>query len=386
MKAPSIKLTFDRYKVASKKHKGNLQVEIVFKGKRKWITTGVKLYSDQWSERKHVVNSVDSIDLNERINKLVTDLEKWVRDNMPFSWEKLEKHMREGEATDNFIDYVAEAIRSRNDIKESTRRSQRKLVSILKEYGKIVFFSDLTIANILDFDNWLHGRKIKKLSKDGTESFEPMKQQSIHDYHKYMKIYIGMARRRGLMKSDPYDTLHFKRGESEEGRLLGEEELEKLETSKMPSGAVARARDLFVFQAYTGLSYADLAEFDFSKVKEIDGKTVYGGKRKKTGESFFFMLLPKALEILKKYNGKLPVISIEGYNKQLKKVAEDSGIDKPISSHWARRTAATVFINHGMRVEVIAKILGHADIATTLKFYARLSEKAVICEMEGVGL
>lgn len=382
MDTPNIRLTFDRYKVATKTHKGNLQIEITFNRKRKWISTGVKLFSDQWSDRKHVINSADSIELNERINTLVTDMERWIRDNLPFSWEKLEKHLEEGERTDNFIDYVDEMISKRNDIKESTKRSQRKIVSMLKEYGQITFFSDLTPANILDFDNWLHGRKVRKLRKDGTEVFEPMKQQSIHDYHKYMKIYIGMARQRGLMKGNPYEMLHFKRGESEEGRFLSEEELRKVEKAEMRNGSVARARDMFVFQAYTGLSYADLAEFDFSKVKKMDGKSVYSGKRKKTGEDFFFVLLPKAMEILKRYGYSLPVISIEGYNQQLKKVAEDADIDKPLSSHWARRTAATVFINHGMRVEVIAKILGHADVATTLKFYARLSEKSVIDEME----
>lgn len=386
MKIATVRLTFDRYKVATKEHKGNLQIEVLYERKRKWLSTGIKLYADQWDDRRHVINSGNAIVLNERINEMVMSMEKWIWDNKPFSWEKFDKYLEGGKTTDNFIDYVGSAIDARNDIKDSTKKSQRKLISMLKEYGKITFFSDLTAANILDFDNWLHGRRVRKLLRDGTEVFEPMKQQSIHDYHKYMKIYIGYARKRGVMKDDPYEMLHFKRGESEEGRYLSEDELHKIEASEMRNGSVTRAKDLFLFQVYTGLSYADLKEFDFSKVKDMEGAPVYSGKRKKTGESFFFVLLPKAMEILKKYDYVLPVISIIGYNQQLKKVAADAGVDKPISSHWARRTAATVFINHGVRVEVIAKILGHADIATTLKFYARLNEKSVIDEMEKADL
>lgn len=384
MKIATVRLTFDRYKVATKTHRGNLQIEILHDRKRKWISTGVKLYSDQWDERMHVVNAADAIELNEYINSKVMALEKWIRDNPPFSWEKLDRFLEVGETTNNFIDYVNKAIDSRNDIKDSTKKSQRKLVSMLKEYGHIVFFSDLTAANILDFDNWLHGRRVRKLHNDGTEYFEPMRQQSIHDYHKCMKTYIHYARQRGVTKNDPYETLHFRRGESEDGRFLSEDELKRIEVSGMRSGSVSRAKDLFLFQCYTGLSYADLKEFDFSKAKEMNGQQVYSGKRRKTDESFFFMLLPKAMEILRKYDFKLPVISNIGYNKQLKKVAADANVDHPISSHWARRTAATILINHGVRVEVIAKILGHADITTTMKFYARLNEKAVIDEMTGL--
>lgn len=332
MKTPSIRLTFDRYKVATKTHKGNLQIEITYERKRKWISTGVKLYADQWSNREHVINSADSIDLNEQVNKMVTNLEKWIRDNAPFSWEKLDKHLSEGEQTDNFIDFVADTIDKRNDIKDSTKKSQRKLVPMLKEFGCITFFTDLTPVNILDFDNWLHGRKVRKLHQDGTECFEPMKQQSISDYHKFMKLYIGKARQRGIFKGNPYEMLHFKRGESEEGRFLSEDELKKIENAAMRNGSVARAKDLFLFQVYTGLSYADLAEFDFSNVRDVNGKEVYKGKRKKTGQVFFFVLLDKAMKILKKYNYKLPIISIEGYNQQLKKVAADAKITykKPI--------------------------------------------------------
>ena len=106
------------------------------------------------------------------------------------------------------------------------------------------------------------------------------------------------------------------------------------------------------------------------------------GKRKKTGEPFFFVLLPEAMRILRKYRFKLPVVAEQSYNEILKKVARDAGIDKPLSSHWGRRTAAVILVNHGVRIEVVAKILGHASVSTTEQFYAQIVNKTIIREMK----
>lgn len=384
LQVPTVRLVFDRKHQATKNKKGLLQLEVCFKSRRKWASTQVKLYADQWKDG-HIVRTANAIELNEWLQKTVSDLEVWLRDNIPFSWEKLDRHLRQSEQSDDFLDFVEKSINERNDIKDSTKRAQRKLLTILREYDKIRYFSDLTRANIMDFDNWLHGRKVKKVV-NGKEVMVPMRQQSLFDYHKYMKAYIQKAILRGLLNDDPYQGLRFKRGTSEEGRYLKENELHQLEAAAMTSGAVARARDLFVFQSYTGLSYADLADFDFTKVKVMEGDSVYSGKRKKTGESFFFLLLPKAIDMLKKYDYQLPVISNEGYNQNLKRVAKCAGLDKPLSSHWARRTAACLFINHGIRLEVIAKILGHSDIKTTAEYYARMSEETVAEAMRKSGL
>ena len=46
MKYPTMRFVFDRKKVATKTHKGLVQIEVLSEGKRKWIGTGVKVYSD----------------------------------------------------------------------------------------------------------------------------------------------------------------------------------------------------------------------------------------------------------------------------------------------------------------------------------------------------
>jgi site-specific recombinase XerD len=59
----------------------------------------------------------------------------------------------------------------------------------------------------------------------------------------------------------------------------------------------------------------------------------------------------------------------EQYNRLLKLVAMGSGIDKVISSHTGRHTAAMTFANAGISQEVTSKILGHSDLRSTKTYY-----------------
>ena len=69
MKYPTMRFVFDRKKVATKTHKGLVQIEVLSEGKRKWIGTGVKVYSDQWNDRKKIINSVEMIQLNQCLDE-----------------------------------------------------------------------------------------------------------------------------------------------------------------------------------------------------------------------------------------------------------------------------------------------------------------------------
>ena len=120
-KEATVRLVFDRYKTASKTKKGTVQLEITFMRKRKWISTGVRLFKDQWNDRKHVVNSTNMIELNDFLNKTVTDTEAWLRDNSPFSWEKFEAYLKAPRKSDSFRDFVLDTINGRNDIRDSTK-------------------------------------------------------------------------------------------------------------------------------------------------------------------------------------------------------------------------------------------------------------------------
>ena len=86
----------------------------------------------------------------------------------------------------------------------------------------------------------------------------------------------------------------------------------------------------------------------------------------------------QAQAILDKYKGKLPIISNVKYNKYIKEVVALAGIDKPVTTHWARHTGATLLLNAGVPMQTVSKVCGHSSIKMTEKIYAKLLPETVV--------
>lgn len=367
---PTTRFVFDRKHTASKKTYGLVQIEVLFERRRKFLSTGVKLFLDEWNERNHVVNRPDMIDLNKRIDSQKKRIDEYINglitSGTRFDFAVFDRWLvADNEKKMSFIDWLADMI-ERRDTRQSTKRAERRLISCLLDFGRIVSFQELTKANIMRLDDFLHSRGLR--------------QTTVYGYHKTLKTYIREAICRDLLDKNPYDGIKFDRGKSEWGRYLTIEELERLQASKMPTQSIERVRDLFFLQCLTGLAYADLMAFDYSRVHIYNGQYVYSASRAKTDIQFTTVLLPKALEVLKRYDYHLPTISNQQYNMRLKVVADAAGIEKPLASHFGRRTCGMVLLNEGFPIEVVAKVLGHANIKTTQEAYARILDKTVVNE------
>ncbi|WP_349966204.1 site-specific integrase [Phocaeicola massiliensis] len=367
MKYPTMRFVFDRKHVATRNKKGLVQIEVTSEGKRKWIGTSVKLYADQWNEKKKVVNSVHSIQLNAMLDGMMSKLNDFIldlfRNDQQFDFEKLNAFLEKSNHSDSFIDFVRTRIEDRTDIEESTRKQHRTLLQSLEKFGRLNYMDDLTKANITLYDEFLHQQEIS--------------QPTIYNYHKRLKRYLHEAMKFGLLNEDPYVGLHFERGRFEKRKYLTEEELKMIRTCKINMPSIDRIRDLFLFQCYTGLAYADFEKFNFEKdVEERNGKYIVSDRRKKTNEDYKIVLLTPAIEILKKYDYKLPIISNQKYNVSLKVVAQYAGIDKNITTHMGRHTFAVFALNNGVPIEIVAKMLGHTNIRTT-QVYAKVLNSEV---------
>lgn len=87
------------------------------------------------------------------------------------------------------------------------------------------------------------------------------------------------------------------------------------------------------------------------------------------------------MEILKKYDFHLPVITNQQYNLQLKVLASFAKLDKSLTSHMGRHTFAVFVLNHGVSIENLAKMMGHSDIKTT-QIYAQVLNSEVEREFD----
>lgn len=370
MKRPSTRLVFDRKKVATKERKGLVQIELCMDRKRKWISTGVKVYADQWDERMWVVRNIDAKKMNDELYKAKSDVEDFLlsfSEDNPFSWEKVDVWVKRRNETpiaeDNFVEYCRKRIADRKDIRDTTRKTQAKLVKSLEKFGRITFYTDLNKQNITLYDEWLHG-----------EGYE---QQTISTYIKTLKTYVNDAIRAGLIREDPFLGLKFARGESKVDRYLTEDEVKRIMDKDMPTQSLNNVRDLFVVQCYTGLAYADLMSVDFTGAVKHGKHFVLTSDRQKTGKRFYIVLLTPVMEILRRHDFQLPKMTNQQYNMRLKVVAENAGIDKPVSSHWGRRTCGYLLLNHGISIEIVARMLGHSNIQTTQKVYAKILDRTM---------
>ena len=125
------------------------------------------------------------------------------------------------------------------------------------------------------------------------------------------------------------------------------------------------------------LSYGRPADFQITE----DGQYYIHDKRNKTGVFYTAVILEQGVEILKKYHFKLPIIGNHKLNVYLKTIRDLCGIDKPIFSHVARHTYATRCLKRGIRLEVVAKLLGHSTTRIT-QHYAKLLKYNILEEVK----
>lgn len=377
---PISRFVFDRKKISSEKRKGLIQIEVRYEKKRKWISTGIKVFKDQWHDKRYIVNSLDSDELNERLflckEKIDSYFNSLMEKGNSFSWDDFDiflKRMDTSTSSETFIDYVARRIEERNDIKPSTKANHRKLLTSLDEFGKIFFFSDLTKSNVADYYNFLLGKEVIIQGK-----VQKLKLTTTSSYMKFLKVYINDAIQHDKLDKNPCNGLKVKRGSAENGRWLSLEELSRIENIENIPSSLKIIRDLFLIQCYTGMAYTDLMDFSPEKLTEIDGVTVLSGKRKKSGESYVTVIYPTLKNLLDKYNYNIPKRTNQSYNRALKILSMACNIDKPLATHWARRTCGMLMLNKGYSIEVVAKVLGHSDIKTTQQCYAKILDRTVI--------
>lgn len=203
-----------------------------------------------------------------------------------------------------------------------------------------------------------------------------------------MKIYVNLAIKRGHLKMEenPYLNFHVEKGKQGDRKYLNREELQAIENLELKIARLARVRDMFVFCCYTGLAFNDAERLSGEHLVTADGYTFLKINRGKTSEESIVMVLPKAMEIIEKYEGfregrLLPMITNQRMNAYLKEIADLAGVEKNLTTHVARHTfATTISLLNGIPLEVLQKMLGHASISTT-QIYAKVLDQRIASEM-----
>lgn len=369
-KQPSLVFIYDRYKKASSTKKATIELRITYNYKQRHLSTGISVYPNQWKNGR-IVHTPDALQLNQTLDEILVNVRQDIlRMSKEGKIDVSEIQLRKQEPL-SFIDFCRQRAAIRKYGKTSdTQERYNRFLRLFSEWGLIRAFEDVTDNNIILYDEFLRKQGMKAYSK-------------WNNYHRFLNSFILDAIDEGHLSRNPYRWLNIEKGKSEGGinKYLSPSEFRILRKAIMPSASLERIRDLFIFQTYTCLSFSDLKEFDSSLIHTVKGAKVYTGTRKKTGKSFIIPMFPEALKILHKYNDKLPIISNVKYNEYLKIVAMAAKIDKPLSSHWARHTGATLLLNKGINMNIVSKVCGHSSIRITEQIYAKMLDETIVEEV-----
>ena len=389
MGTPVFKFVFDRHGRASKNTEGSVELRITYERKCYYVTTGVRVLKKHWKEPAQIVNRLDAYELQRTLDSFLTHA-RTLFNNMSEEGTldiktltktlsgKLQKESSKNFVpAQSFIKFCEERaeIRKYGRSVDSCERYDRFL-RWFKQWGVIQTFADITDLNVLAMD--------KALARTGMKPYSKWQ-----NYHRFLNSFILDAKEAGFVSRNPYKWLNIAKEKSSGGlgKYLSPDEFRRISEVQPPTRELERARDVFVFQTWTCLSYVDLAAFDAGKLQRMNGRYVYVGKRGKTNQEFTFLLLKPAERILRKYHNHLPIVNNAKYNDNLKILAVMAGIDKPVSSHWARHTGATLLLNEGhMDMEVVAKVLGHSSTKITRQVYAKLLDETVVNAMSAMEL
>lgn len=195
----------------------------------------------------------------------------------------------------------------------------------------------------------------------------------IDDLGPFRHVYTGIERT--VKRALPLETLR---------------KIKSVDLEKMPS--LDYARDMFMLSFYLrGMSFIDMAF-----LRKIDlkcGRVTY--RRRKTGQLLSIAWTKEMQDILDKYPQNtteylLPIIrssgTVERYtyrnvaysvNCNLKRLAEITGVNIPLTLYVARHSWASAAKVNGIPISIISEGMGHDSETTTMIYLASLETSAI---------
>ena len=204
----------------------------------------------------------------------------------------------------------------------------------------------------------------------------------------YFKTFIKWCKYNGIQIDESYNQVSVKTRDADHVSLTKKqvEALEIIELNK----TLDKYRDLFLIGVYSGQRFSDYSVF--KKADVLNGRIVK--RAEKTDYKSYVPISNKLEALLDKWEWRLPKVSNQKFNKNIKEVCKIAGFTdeitkttfrgnkkieliKPfyscVGSHTARRTFITLAANANVPDHVIMAICGIRDIKT-LKTYKKFQE------------
>lgn len=274
---------------------------------------------------------------------------------------------------------------AKTKVTEGTRKDYQNTLNHLKGFdhyrGKVASWKGMGYDYYLDLTTYL-------------QTIKNLKGSTIDKVIKNLKVFLSQADvqdnlevNQDFKKTISGKSLFSKISKDEaEHVYLNETEIEQITHADMGDKRLTEIRDLFLVGCWTGLRISDLSRLEIGNIN--NGLLTI--KTQKTRQGVVVPVTEELQRILDKYPDRLPKIPTDQhYNRELKKVCKEAGINdmimaevkrgtltviapapkyELITSHTARRSFATNLYRRGIPSTQLMFLTGHKTEDAFLKY------------------
>ena len=350
----------------------SLYLDMYYRGNRK--KEGLKLYIVPGNTPEIKQRNSNARKLAEQIKaQRILDIQK---DGL-VDWEKLKR------SRTTLVSWLEHYASSEEQLSASSTRSKKNAKARVEQYLASIGKPDMLLAEVdrefcRGFIAFLRTCKYNKGKKTISNTTARLMVNRI-------AAALNKAAVEGLIPSNPFKTLEAKekpKKDSVAREFLTIEELKVLIKTPCRYEIVKKA---FLFSCFTGLRYSDVKSLRWSEIHTAaDGKTLYiEHDQVKTKSRVTIPLSDEALKWMPKREEGIDLVYHElritatTVEVVLQEWMEDCQIDKHITYHCSRHTAATTLLTLGANLYVVSKLLGHSSIKMT-EVYAKIVDQKKI--------
>ena len=391
-----------------------VMINVAVFGQRLRFSSGISLEPRHWNADRQTVKSTDPhVNVNARRLK---SIEAFIVDRYHHQLQASSKKQFDVEsfraAILTFLNPDAEFTDTGefvNDfnkfIKTYTLRSSSGLVTMKRPSVRSLQMYQLTLTSLTDWEK----SKRRRLEYDRIDldfyvdytqwlsATRNLTDASVSNYIKVIKTFMKWARQQGYHITTAYESFYRDKRNGDSIALSIDEIRTIRDLDLTDNPRLARVRDHFLLQVYTGMRYGDLCRLEPRHFDE--GAGIIRFVTQKTDTKCIIPITRPLATLLERYPSRLfEFASDVKQNQYLKELGKLAGFDQPVTvssyrggqrveevkakhelltTHVARRSFASTSIRFGVPESVIGMVTGHSAKGMLQQHYIRLDEDAI---------
>lgn len=365
-----------------KSGKCSVKIKVTFNRKRKYFSTGIDLTVDEFEKIFHAKRkSKEQKEIEEKLYYFKIKAKDVIEKLPVFSFDTFEQHFLDQRNSLNSVSFAFDKyigqLKAENRI--GTAVSYECAKNSIDSYKKDLTFSDISPSFLKAYHTWMltEGKSVSTIG-----------------------IYLRSLR--AIYNQQKIDSSLYPFGEGKDKysiptsrnikKALTIEEIAKIYSYEAePKSTKEMAKDYWLFLYLSnGMNVKDFCLLKWGDIENdmLHYKRAKTERNRKESKLISVALKPQTMEIIKKWGQ--PSISKDTYifphlevgmtaekqratyqqltktiNKYMKKICAELGINKNVTTYFARHSFATVLKRSGANISMISDLLGHSSVGVT---------------------